>query len=70
MTSNSCPNCKARFKKHQCIDDPVALPEDGDIGVCYRCGGWWTLKAGRFIEYTPTQEEMAMAIPKMLEIRP
>ncbi len=37
---------------------PEAVPGEGDVGVCYTCGGWWQIKEGVTVKYTPTPEEL------------
>jgi hypothetical protein len=44
-------------------------PQEGDCGICYRCGGWWELRNGNYIIYTPTQEEIHQALPLMAKSR-
>ncbi len=43
-----------------CITDPNAVPEEGSVGMCYRCGGWWELKNGQPVEFIPSMELMRL----------
>lgn len=65
-----CPHCKLAFVGHACVSVPGELPEEGDVGVCRHCGGWWTLQFGEFIKYMPSKDEEDFVIPKLPEIRP
>lgn len=66
-----CPHgCSNKsFAWSDCITDPGAVPSEGDCGVCHTCGGWWELKQGIPVKYTPSREEMALAIPQMTASR-
>lgn len=67
---NKCPHCKLEFHRHREVDGPATAPEDGDVGVCYHCGGWWTLKKRHFVEYIPTAAELQIVTPKLRDARP
>ncbi len=47
------------------IEQIGKIPQEGDCGVCYNCGGWWKLEDCEFIIYTPTDEEIHRALPLM-----
>lgn len=53
------------FVHYDCPEEPGAKPQDGDVGVCYRCGGWWQLQTGVSIPYTPMPEELARTTPQI-----
>lgn len=49
------------FLVYDCPSDPSAVPANGDVGMCYHCGGWWTMVDGHLVEYTPSDEQMQVA---------
>jgi len=61
-----CPYlCTSKpFAFNDCITQPGHEPEDGDIGCCAVCGGWWILVNGVCEKYDPTLEEMKMVVPE------
>lgn len=68
MNVMKCPHgCTPRvnYAFHDCVNEPGAQPEEGDVGICYTCGGWWQLRNGDFVKYAPTAEEVAMVMPEM-----
>lgn len=69
MSTPFCPymDCTAKGNAvfDDCIDTPGASPEEGSVGICYDCGGWWELRNGRRIEYTPTDEELELVMSSM-----
>lgn len=56
---HGCSQCE--FGYQDCIGSPGTLPEEGDVGMCYVCGGWWTIIKGACIKYIPTPEESNLA---------
>lgn len=32
-----CSGCGRRPQVHSCVEDPGALPEPGDVSMCWRC---------------------------------
>lgn len=66
-----CPyNCTGKdFGFNDCPDNPGAIPKEGDVGICATCGGWWQILHGETLEYVPTDEELAMTIPRIGDSR-
>lgn len=60
-----CPHCLKSFDYQDCLTEPGAEPRDGDIGICYGCGGWWAQIEGCPHTYTPTREEMEGAYAQL-----
>lgn len=38
MKESICPSCKQQVVWHECLTQPEAVPEEGDITVCDACG--------------------------------
>lgn len=62
-----CPHeCSSmNYYFQDCLTEPGSQPGEGDIGVCYTCGGWWKIVGGLVAKYTPMQEELELAMPQM-----
>lgn len=41
-----------------CITESDAIPDEGDIGMCYACKSWWKIVNGETVQYVPTAEEV------------
>ena len=37
--STFCPVCNAEIDAHTCVTEE-ATPVEGDVSVCFKCGGW------------------------------
>lgn len=57
------------FGYNDCLSSPGRVPEDGDVGLCAYCGGWWTLVDGECQPHMPTLEQMEDVLPHMAESR-
>ena len=33
----TCPHCGHVMDEHDCVGSPGAIPEDGDVTLCWRC---------------------------------
>lgn len=66
-----CPHaCTDKdFAFTDCLEEPGAVPSEGDIGVCYRCGGWWRIVNGKAVQYLPTEQEQRFATSQMSSSR-
>lgn len=61
-----CPyGCPGQFDYHDCISDPGCQPEEGDIGMCYHCGGWWEMKKGQAVPTIPDEETMTLVMKEV-----
>ena len=54
-----CPHgCSMEpFWYQDCPECLGSTPQEGDVGMCARCGGWWQVRQGEAVKYEPTAEE-------------
>lgn len=55
------------FGFQDCVSFPGRLPKEGDVGMCYVCGGWWTISGRQCVKYVPTPEESNLAYSNLEE---
>lgn len=54
-----CEKCGQVLTDHEMLEDPEAVPRDGDISVCIFCGKVMVFDKGRIRNLTP-EEEIAL----------
>jgi hypothetical protein len=54
-----CPHCATPLNRHAHVGEEPSEPNDGDIAICFRCGGISIFVADRYGAYLrePTPDE-------------
>jgi len=49
----TCPHCGEKLDGSTCVTKEIAIPKEGDIGVCFKCGTLLEYEEGFFVHELP-----------------